>query len=74
MNLIERVCKCGCKKTFRCLPNSKQRYISQMHKYADLLKKLESKKSSLRRGVRHDPNAEPFQFRDFFRLKSSLKE
>lgn len=73
MNLITRICKCGCDQSFKCLETSSQRYYSNLHKYADFAKQIDFKKSSLRRGEKHIDNGEEWEFVNIFRSESSLK-
>ena len=51
MNLIERICKCGCGKTFKCLETSGQLYLSKLHIYAESYKDSNSYSARRRRGT-----------------------
>lgn len=70
MNLIERVCKCGCGKTFKCLEVSGQLYLNKLHIYAETMKNTDSYSARVRRGtVVH----EDWKYKQLTQSKSSLK-
>jgi hypothetical protein len=71
MNLIERVCKCGCEKTFKCLETSGQLYLSKLHIYAQSRKESDSYAAKSRRGVTYQ---EQWEYKRITRPESKTKQ
>lgn len=70
MIFIERICKCGCGQSFKCLETSGQRYYSKLHMDSDYAKNSTSKKSFLRRSR----NADDWKFKNVFRSKTRTED
>jgi hypothetical protein len=70
MNLIERICKCGCGQSFKCLENSGQRYFSKLHMEAVYNKNSDTIKAKIRRSG----NPDNWKFKNISKPKSSIEE
>ena len=71
MNLIERICKCGCGKTFKCLETSGQLYLSKLHIYAENYKDSNSYAAKRRRGVSEH---EQWEYKRITKPKAKTKD